>query len=397
MRTAPVLAVSCALVGAHAAAQPTISILTASTALNFSDDGAVVLGSDASGLFIWSSGGGVVPLGEVNQGGSPDISNDGTVVSATIERAGFDEAGRYDAAWRALGGLGSSSGSSISTAYGVSGDGGTVVGLAWISAGTAHAFRWTSATGVVDLGSSGGSSRANGVNGDGSVIVGWDADPMTGVRRAARWVNGALTVDTPMDVAEHYNVSADGTVAVGVIGKNAMRWDSARGPQDLGQLPGTGIFGSAIAQDVSDDGQIVVGTNLYDIGPFAARDPILWTPALGLTNLETWLVAQGVNLQGLDLRGAVAITGDGTKILVDARLSLTEPRIVLVDLEGGCYPDCDQSTGVGVLDIFDFICFQDAFVSADPYACECDTSTGAGVCDIFDFICFQDAFVTGCS
>jgi hypothetical protein len=61
-----------------------------------------------------------------------------------------------------------------------------------------------------------------------------------------------------------------------------------------------------------------------------------------------------------------------------------------------CYADCDQQTGAGVLDIFDFLCFQDAFVSNDPYACDCDTGSGAGVCDIFDFLCFQDAFVSGC-
>jgi len=55
----------------------------------------------------------------------------------------------------------------------------------------------------------------------------------------------------------------------------------------------------------------------------------------------------------------------------------------------GCYADC---TGDTVLDIFDFICFQDAFVALDPYA-DC---TGNSVFDIFDFICFQDAFVAGC-
>jgi len=54
-----------------------------------------------------------------------------------------------------------------------------------------------------------------------------------------------------------------------------------------------------------------------------------------------------------------------------------------------CYPDC---TGEGTLDIFDFLCFQDAFVQMAPYA-DC---TGEGTYDIFDFLCFQDAFVTGC-
>ena len=61
-----------------------------------------------------------------------------------------------------------------------------------------------------------------------------------------------------------------------------------------------------------------------------------------------------------------------------------------------CYPDCDQSTGVGILDVFDFLCFQNSFVNNEAYACDCDTSTGSGFCDIFDFLCFQDAFVSGC-
>jgi len=64
--------------------------------------------------------------------------------------------------------------------------------------------------------------------------------------------------------------------------------------------------------------------------------------------------------------------------------------------DGSCYPDCDQSTGAGVLDIFDFLCFQNAFVSGDPYACDCNTATGPGVCDMLDFLCFQNAFVAGC-
>jgi plastocyanin len=67
-----------------------------------------------------------------------------------------------------------------------------------------------------------------------------------------------------------------------------------------------------------------------------------------------------------------------------------------ITVEAGCYPDCDTSTGPGVLDIFDFLCFQNSFANSEPYACECDTSTGPGVCDIFDFLCFQNAFATGC-
>ena len=61
-----------------------------------------------------------------------------------------------------------------------------------------------------------------------------------------------------------------------------------------------------------------------------------------------------------------------------------------------CYADCDTATGLEVLDIFDFLCFGNRFVVADPYACDCNTATGPGICDIFDFLCFQNAFAAGC-
>ncbi|MCH7792145.1 MAG: hypothetical protein IID31_07695 [Planctomycetes bacterium] len=68
----------------------------------------------------------------------------------------------------------------------------------------------------------------------------------------------------------------------------------------------------------------------------------------------------------------------------------------LAFIETECYANCDNSTGCRTLDIFDFLCFQDSFVSGDPYACDCDTISGRGVCDIFDFLCFQNHFVFGC-
>ena len=54
-----------------------------------------------------------------------------------------------------------------------------------------------------------------------------------------------------------------------------------------------------------------------------------------------------------------------------------------------CYADCD---GSGTLDLFDFLCFQNAFGAGDP-AADCD---GSGVLDRFDFLCFQNLFAAGC-
>jgi hypothetical protein len=54
-----------------------------------------------------------------------------------------------------------------------------------------------------------------------------------------------------------------------------------------------------------------------------------------------------------------------------------------------CYADCDGSGG---LDLFDFLCFVNAFNAGDAYA-DCD---GGGELDLFDFLCFQNEFVGGC-
>ncbi len=60
-----------------------------------------------------------------------------------------------------------------------------------------------------------------------------------------------------------------------------------------------------------------------------------------------------------------------------------------LEVTGGCYADFD---GDGVLTIFDFLAFQNAFQDADPIA-DCD---GSGALDIFDFLCFQNGFDAGC-
>jgi len=65
-------------------------------------------------------------------------------------------------------------------------DASAVVGLAWITAGQAHAFKWTPGGGMQDLGAfnANRSSRANGVSEDGNVVVGWASTrPASAVRR----------------------------------------------------------------------------------------------------------------------------------------------------------------------------------------------------------------------
>ncbi|MCA9278056.1 MAG: hypothetical protein H6815_04620 [Phycisphaeraceae bacterium] len=61
----------------------------------------------------------------------------------------------------------------------------------------------------------------------------------------------------------------------------------------------------------------------------------------------------------------------------------------LLKLNQSCYPDCN---GSGSLNIFDYICFGNAFGAGEPYA-DCD---GNGSLNTFDYICFGNAYTVGC-
>jgi len=117
-------------------------------------------------------------------------------------------------------------------------------------------------------------------------------------------------------------------------------------------------------------------------------------PAIGGGNEDDLNTFENVFVEGPE-SGVWRIEVIATEVLEDARLTTPE-----IDADFGlaaagvalCPADCDTGSGVNVLDIFDFLCFQDAFVTSEGYA-DCD---GSGGLDVFDFLCFQDAFVSGC-
>jgi len=120
-------------------------------------------------------------------------------------------------------------------------------------------------------------------------------------------------------------------------------------------LPSQGILGNP-------DNPILLGTIDWRATDFAARTVDVWTE-----NEANFRVSNAGKFLTLD------------------PVTSAEAFITVMP----CYADCDNSTN---LDIFDFLCFQDAFIQADPYA-DCD---GSNTFDIFDFVCFQDHFVRGC-
>jgi len=60
-----------------------------------------------------------------------------------------------------------------------------------------------------------------------------------------------------------------------------------------------------------------------------------------------------------------------------------------------CYANCDLSTLPPILNVNDFICFNNRFAAGDSVA-NCDQSTIAPVLNVNDYICFNNLYATGC-
>jgi uncharacterized membrane protein len=240
---------------------------------------------------------------------------------------------------------------SYGSAYDISGDGNTVVGLYWRPGvgNRAHASKWTQATGVVDLGGTitGQSSRANGVNHNASVIVGWVETP-TGPWRPAAWVNGSVVLLTDFDDSGSYLIgngeakatSTNGDIIVGFSTdpdfhqRAASMWkrtDGVFGPTEvLGWVDGTepgstsSSGGINIPWAVSDDGRIVVGYCSFDGSPFNPTG-FVWTEATGVIDANQFLANNGVLVDpNFTIQNLTAMTPDGTQIFGYGKI-LTPP------------------------------------------------------------------------
>ena len=200
--------------------------------------------------------------------------------------------------------LGTLPGDTESWAYAVSSDGDTVVGFSQVALGARHAFRWTMAGGMQDL----GASVAHAVSADGSVVVGSGGAGSGAFRWTAAGGSQDLGALPGGSAASAYGVSADGNVVVGSAQNSAgewraFRWTAATGVQDLGTL---GL--NSYANAVSDDGHVVVGTSSVGVnGPFLA---FRWTAATGMQSMGT--------LTGFASSYGNAVSADGSVVVGSA-------------------------------------------------------------------------------
>jgi hypothetical protein len=118
----------------------------------------------------------------------------------------------------------------------------------------------------------------------------------------------------------------------------------------------------------------------------ASEGTFVWTSgtAVGYTN---WNPGEPNNSAGLEhyaeMFGSNGEWNDNTNEAAGLQV------YPIVELEAGCYPDCN---GDAVLNLADFGCFQTAFALGNMYA-DCNADL---VLNLADFGCFQTAFALGC-
>jgi probable HAF family extracellular repeat protein len=294
-----------------------------------SADGTVAVGVSDGRVFRWTPDQGLAYISPPDSLHTfyASVSADGsTVVSTVADSTGMFSVARWTdqgGAWQNLGGLpGQSSpdGVQISSAWGVNGDGSTVVGLGWHTNYRAEAFQWSEATGMVGLGQPANrSSRASAISADASTVVGFFEHPSFGYRRPVRWVGGEpdlfLGADMP---GEAQAANSNGSVIVGAAsltgsGNHAFLYSDATGVQDLGII-GDDLFGlsQSVANGVSDNNTVVgwVGDIFY-----GSPQGFVWMPENGMMFVNDYLAAQGLTVPDeWYITTVTAISADGKTI-----------------------------------------------------------------------------------
>lgn len=196
-------------------------------------------------------------------------------------------------------------GGTVSQGLGASENGTVVVGYSRQSNNQAHPFRWTAETGMVDLGTFGGTAgQATTVTPNGQIVAGWAQTAGGNLIRAFRWTEGTGMIELGT-VGGTYSqataISADGNTIVGISTDatnhwRAFRWTASGGIVNLGQLNNAQI---SAAMGVSADGSVVVGYN-SDLG--SKNRAFRWTIESGMIDLGTL---------GGAYSQANAISGDG--------------------------------------------------------------------------------------
>ena len=409
---------------------------------DLSQDGRVVVGNtigdEAYETWRWVQGDplGWKRLGRAtvpvlgSGGGSPNVSLDGTRVSATILGgvASESRAEPYGTSGIWTLGLGWTElfpplppdcillDHEYASAWGLSGNGEFLTGFYWRSTqggtvGGAHPSISSIAGGNTGLPTANNrSARVNAANYDGTVVTGWEAT-ITGPWNPMAWRDG---VRYPLYTAEvtctAEDVNGDGSIIVGCLynvqaaRRNAARWDwdgAQYVATDLGVLPGTPqtFIGYVCATSVTDDGSKIVGINRFsNNGPGSVVTGFLWTQEDGMRDIVDVMADEGVTLPGDYSVVAAEISPDGSAIGLmcrdDAAIGEFAYKAYVFRFTplSTCAGDVN---GDGVTNAADFTILAGSFGSGPGVGRSSGDLTGDGFVNVADFTVLAGDF--GCA
>ncbi len=286
-------------------------------------DGSIISGdadtNNGTRVFRWTDQTGVQLIDTIpnqNNYGFQGMSGSGNVITGNIGANG----GGLPFIWSNTAGTREATqviDPGVTTAYAVNGDGAILAGSIGSSA-----FRWTTGGPVEAIPDPSG-TVANfapiSMSSDGNTVL-RQAFVTGAIIRSFVWTAGAgyqaIPSTFPAGRSIARRLSADGSTAVGFVDDNllatndslAFRWTAAGGVHTLGLIPG---FAESIALGVNADGSTIVGRGLNGL---SSSHAFLWTQALGIVDLNTYLPSQGADLSGWMLTSAYAVSGDGTVI-----------------------------------------------------------------------------------
>ena len=316
------LAAALALCAAPIAAQQLVNLPTGTWAYDITPDGEVVVGSSGSDGFIWRWR--VDPAPTIVPGGYfTGVSDDGTVLCGNIDPSSESStAGIWTEAtgWQSLGfvpGTPATCGGGLSSAYDISGDGTTIVGLAWINGCDGAGFRWTAATGLQTLQHlANGHNRCSAISGDGLSLGGFAQGSFS--RTPAYWApdTSGFVVDPNLQ-GEVYNFTEDGSQSVGTLYFSGSLYTAFVRDTQSGVFTNLHQLQSgwaAAASDLSEDGSVIVGFDYISL----SRKAWVWTSGDGIVSMADRLAAYGMT--GLpNFLVCSAVSDDGTVVVGGAQ------------------------------------------------------------------------------
>jgi uncharacterized membrane protein len=200
------------------------------------------------------------------------------------------------------------------------------------------------------------SSYASAVSGDGSVVIG-----QSGTGFIWTSATGMLALGGYPDRGITYPVcvSGDGLVAVGYArslfgGETAAMWRDGVLQPTFVDIPDAT---TSIASGTNRDGTVVVGFYIV----FESTSAFVWTPELGSVDLTMYAEGLGIDLAGVRIAKANAVSDDGSSIVGSYYPNGVERAFILRDLPFGdnrcpaCAADFDEDGGVSGADLAAFM------------------------------------------